>query len=124
MVLTKISQFTTECNGWRENLHLYRDDLHYMQQSLQSAINHPLSREEQSELEHFQNQLHIQLINVHDLKRALKMHDRQLNSSVNNSHYSDNILAYHENLNDSYQTLSQTVIELKSELDNFILVIQ
>ena len=126
MVLTEISQFTKECSGWRESLHSYRDELHNMQSSLQRAITHQLSKEEQTELEHFQNQLHIQLINVHDLKRAVKMHDRQLHSGDSSAdfHYSDNILAYHENLNDNYQLLSHTLSELRSDLDNFMHIIQ
>ena len=82
MVQTEISQFTRECNDWRETLRSHRDELHLMQTTLQQAVNHPLSKDEKTELEHLQNQLHIQLINIHDLKHAVKMHDRKLHSSV------------------------------------------
>ena len=82
MVQTEISQFTRECNDWRETLRSHRNELQQMQTTLQQAVNHPLSKEEQTELEHLQNQLHIQLINVHDLKHAVKLHDRKLHSEV------------------------------------------
>ena len=54
MVQTDISQFARECNDWRETLRSHRDELHQMQTTLQKAVNHPLSREEQTELEHLQ----------------------------------------------------------------------
>ena len=58
MVQTDISQFARECNDWRETLRSHRDELHQMQTTLQKAVNHALTKEEQSELEHLQNQLH------------------------------------------------------------------
>jgi len=127
MVQTDISQFTRECNDWRETLRSHRDELHKMQTTLQHAVNHPLSREEQTELEHLQNQLHIQLINIHDLKHAVKLHDRKLHMTVSGSvdgQFSDNISAYHENLYDNYQSLSNTLSELRTDLHHFVLLVQ
>ena len=127
MVQTDISQFTRECNDWRETLRSHRDELHQMQTTLQKAVNHPLSREEQTELEHLQNQLHIQLINVHDLKHAVKLHDRKLHMTVSGNadvQFSDNISAYHENLYDNYQSLSNTLSELRTDLHHFVLLVQ
>jgi hypothetical protein len=127
MVQTDISQFTRECNDWRETLRSHRDELHKMQTTLQKAVNHPLSREEQTQLEHLQNQLHIQLINVHDLKHAVKLHDRKLHMTVagnSDMQFSDNISAYHENLYDNYQSLSNTLSELSSDLHHFVHLVQ
>ena len=127
MVQAEISQFTRECNDWRETLRSHRDELHRMQTTLQRAVNHPLSREEQTELEHLQNQLHIQLINVHDLKHAVKLHDRKLHMTVSGNgdmQFSDNISAYHENLYDNYQSLSNTLSELRTDLHHFVLLVQ
>ena len=127
MVQTDISQLARECNGWRETLRSYRDELHQMQTSLQKAVNHPLSKEEQTELEHLQNQLHIQLINVHDLKQAVKQHDRKLSHEVAghaDDTFSENISAYHESLFENYQSLENTLSELRSDLKNFVTAIQ
>src|SRR5690349_20098318 len=122
MVDTEISQFTRECNDWKETLRSHRDELHKMQTTLQKAVNHPLSKEEQTELEHLQNQLHIQLINIHDLKQAVKLHDRKLHSDVsgNNIRSSDNISTYHENLYDNYQSLESILTELRNDLNHFV----
>jgi len=126
-MVTEISQFTRECNNWREMLRSQRDELHKMQTTLQQAVNHPLSKEEQTELEHLQNQLHIQLVNIHDLKHAVKQHDRKLHMTVSgytDMQFSENIPAYHENLYDNYQTLTHTLTELRSDLDHFVHAVQ
>src|ERR1700755_1639239 len=126
MVQTEISQFTRECNDWRETLRSHRDELHQMQTTLQQAVNHPLSREEQTELEHLQNQLHIQLINVHDLKHAVKLHDRKLVYEVAgniDTQFSGNVSAYHENLYDSYQSLESTLSELRNDIEHFVTMV-
>lgn len=123
MVQTEISQFTRECNDWKETLRSHRNELQKMQTTLQQAVNHPLSKEEQSELEHLQNQLHIQLINIHDLKQAVKLHDRKLHTDVSensDTQSSDNISAYHENLYDNYQSLESILTELRNDLNHFV----
>lgn len=122
-MVTEISQFSRECNDWRETLRSQRDELHQMQTTLQKSVNHPLSKEEQTKLEHLQNQLHIQLINVHDLKHAVKMHDRNLHSEVSENQtpqFSDNISVYHENLYSNYHSLENTLGELREEVNQFI----
>ncbi|HEY1871063.1 MAG TPA: hypothetical protein VGG71_08395, partial [Chitinophagaceae bacterium] len=73
-----------------------------------------------------QNQLHIQLINVHDLKHAVKLHDRKLSFEVSgkkDAQFSDNVSAYHENLYDNYQSLTSTLNELRIDLDHFVHVV-
>ena len=125
MVETEISQFARECNDWRETLRSHRDELHQMQTTLQQAVNHPLSKEEQTELEHLQNQLHIQLINIHDLKHAVKLHDRKLHAEVSETPaFPDNVSAYHENLNENYHSLENIINELREQVDNFIHEVQ
>lgn len=126
MVQTEISLLTRECNDWRETLRSHRDELHQMQTTLQEAVNRPLSKQEQTQLEHLQNQLHIQLINVHDLKQAIKLHDRKLSHEVEgkaDGQFSDNVSAYHENLNESYQTLATTISDLRTDLDRFVAIV-
>jgi hypothetical protein len=127
MVETEISQLSRECSDWRETLRSHRDELRKMQSTLQQAVNHPLSKDEQTELEHLQNQLHIQLINVHDLKHAVKLHDRKLHLEVSGSTiplFSDSISVYHENLYDNYLLLSNTLSELRIDLDHFVHAVQ
>jgi chromosome segregation ATPase len=122
MVQTDISQLSRECNEWRERLHSYRDEFNQLQRRLQQEAFKPLSKDQQADLEHFQNQLHIQLINIHDLKQSVKAHDRQIQFEVsgNNGQISDDTLAQHENLYDDYQSLQQTLGDLRNEVNSFI----
>ena len=121
MVQTDISQLSKECSGWRETLHSLRDEFHQHQTTLQSAVKAQLSKEQQTELEHFQNQLHIQLINIHDLKQAVKAHDKQVNFEVSGgAGISEVTAANHEELYGQYQSLETTLNELRDEFRNFV----
>ena len=80
MVQTDISQLSKECNQWRESLHSLRDEFNKLKHELQNVANKALSKDQLTGLEHYQNQLHIQLINIHDLKQAVKSHDKKSNT--------------------------------------------
>ena len=126
MVKKDISQLTAECNQWRENLHSHRDDLHHLKHKLQQVAGKPLTKDQLTDLEHFQNQLHIQLINIHDLKQAVKAHDKKTNFEVtaNNGQVTDETYTEHERLHDEYQSLLQTLDDLRSDFSIFVHKIQ
>ena len=83
MVQVEISQLSGECNAWRENLRQYRDEFTKDKTKLQDAASQPLSKDQLQDVEHLHNQFHIQLINIHDLKQAIKTHDRKMNYEMN-----------------------------------------
>ena len=122
MVQTDISQLSRECNQWRERLHSYRDEFNQLKSKLQKAVNKSLSKDQLTDLEHLQNQLHIQLINIHDLKQSVKAHDRKVQFEVSNNggQIDDETLAYHEHLYEDYQSLEQTLSDLKNDFNNFV----
>ena len=126
MVQTDISQLSRECNQWRERLHSYRDEFNQLKSKLQQAVNKSLSKDQLTDLEHFQNQLHIQLINIHDLKQAVKAHDRKVNFEVatNGGQVTDEVYADHENLYEEYQSLEQTLSDLRNDLTRFVSSLQ
>jgi chromosome segregation ATPase len=126
MVQTDISQLSRECNQWRERLHSYRDEFNQLKSKLQQAVNKSLSKDQLTDLEHFQNQLHIQLINIHDLKQAVKAHDRKVNFEVatNGGQVTDEVYADHENLYEEYQSLEQTLNDLRSDFSKFVSSLQ
>ena len=126
MVQTDISQLSRECNQWRERLHSYRDEFNQLKSKLQQAVNKSLSKDQLTDLEHFQNQLHIQLINIHDLKQAVKAHDRKVTFEVatNGGQATDEVYADHENLYEEYQSLEQTLNDLRSDLNRFVSSLQ
>jgi hypothetical protein len=122
MVQVETSQLTGECNSWRENLRQYRDEFSKDKIKLQDAVSQPLSKELLQDVEHLHNQFHIQLINIHDLKHAVKAHERKINHemSVNGGKLNAETLAHHENLLDQYQSLDSTLLELREEFDQFL----
>jgi hypothetical protein len=122
MVQTDITQLSKECNEWRQCLHSYRDEFNQLQKKLQEASLKSLSKDQLTDLEHFQNQLHIQLINIHDLKQSVKAHDRKVHFEVSNNggQFDDETLADHEHLYEDYQSLEQTLSDLRNDFNNFV----
>ena len=122
MVQADIAQLTGECGTWRETLRQHRDELTQDKHRLQQAAGQPLSKEQLQEVEHLHNQFHIQLINIHDLKQAIKVHDRRLSIDVaaNNGQLNEGTLAEHENLFDQYQSLDHTLQDLRGEFNQFL----
>lgn len=122
MVQVDISQLSGECNTWREQLRSYRDDLNKSKQSLQQIAGQQLSKDQLQEVEHYHNQFHIQLINIHDLKQLIKAHDRRVNYEVaaNQGQISDDSVHDHEKLFEEYTSLEHTLQDLKEEYNRFL----
>jgi DNA-binding GntR family transcriptional regulator len=75
-----------------------------------------------TEIEHLDNQFHIQLINIHDLKQLIKMHDRKIleEREISDGLVSDVTLRHHENLFDDYQRLENTLHGIRQEFEYFV----
>jgi hypothetical protein len=122
MVQVDISQLSTECNAWRETLRNYREEFNNNEAKLRQVAGQPLSKEQLQDVEHLHNQFHIQLINIHDLKQAIKTHDRKINfeKSAFNGMANEDSLVHHESLHDEYQQLDQTLADLREEFSKFL----
>jgi len=122
MVQTDISQLSGECSTWRANLRSYREEFTQDKVRLQQAAGHTLPKDRLQDVEHLQNQFHIQLINIHDLKQAIKVHDRKVNyeTETHKGLLNDETLAQHELLFDQYQSLEHTLQELRNEFNGFL----
>ncbi|HVZ56719.1 MAG TPA: hypothetical protein VG870_08695 [Chitinophagaceae bacterium] len=121
MVQTDVSQLSSECNAWREALRSYREEFSRDKIRLLQAAGHSLSKDQLQELEHLQNQFHIQLINIHDLKQAIKLHDRKMSlERAAGQEGQDEMMAEHENLHGQYEILTQTLQDLRQEFDRFL----
>src|SRR5687767_1830890 len=122
MVQADISQLSGECNTWRESLRSYRDELNQCKQNLQRIAGQPLSKGQLQDVEHYHNQFHIQLINIHDLKQAIKSHDRRMSYEIaaNHGQLHDETVAEHEHLFGRYQHLEQTLADLREEFSDFL----
>ncbi len=122
MVITDVAQLSRECNAWRETLRSYRDEFGSFKNRLQEVAGRQVEREALLEVEHLDNQFHIQLINIHDLKQAIKVHSRKVNSEMAGTErqLADDTLADHEHLYDDYQSLENTLHDLRHEFDDFV----
>jgi predicted nucleic acid-binding Zn-ribbon protein len=121
MVQADISQLSRECNTWRDALRAFRDEFTQCKHQLQKLASRPLSKDDLTEVEHYHNQFHIQLINIHDLKQSIKNHERKVNFEIETHHgqLNDETVNDHENLYDQYQSLEHRLLDLREEFSNF-----
>jgi DNA repair exonuclease SbcCD ATPase subunit len=121
MVQTDISQLASECTEWRQILRNYREEFQDCRKALQQACRKTLSKDQLQEVEHFDNQFHIQLINIHDLKQEIKGHEKRINvESANSENVTEESLSQHEQLLDQFISLESTLQELREEFRTFI----
>ena len=122
MVQADISQLSRECNTWRDALRAFRDEFTQDKGKLQQLASRPLSKEDLTDVEHYHNQFHIQLINIHDLKQAIKNHDRKVSyeTETHSGQLNDETLNDHENLYDQYQSLEHRLLDLREEFGGFL----
>jgi uncharacterized protein (DUF342 family) len=123
MVQVETSQLTGECNSWREKLRQYREEFSKNKTKLQEAASRTLSKDQLQDVEHLHNQFHIQLINIHDLKHAIKTQEQKMNyeMNVNNGKLNGETMAEHEKLLDQHQRLELTLQDLREEFDEFLI---
>lgn len=121
MVQTDISLLSRECSDWRASLRSLREKINECKGQLQQLANQPLSKEQLTEVEHFHNQFHIQLINIHDLKQLIKAHDRRVSfeSVANHGQITEETQHDHESLNGEHAHLELTLNELRQSFIDF-----
>jgi chromosome segregation ATPase len=119
MVETDISQLSSECRSWREHLRSYRDQFGQLKNQLETLARDQRQSDILKDVEHFHNQFHIQLINIHDLKHSIKNHERtvELGSAAGNLRETD--YALHEQLHEEYVSLGHTLETLKNDFTTF-----
>ena len=122
MVQVDVSQLSRECNTWREKLRQFRDEFHHNEAQLRQVASQPLSKDQLRHVDHLHNQFHIQLINIHDLKQAIKVHDRKMNFEMTafNGQVNEDSLTRHEKLTDEYYSLENILQGLRSEFNQFL----
>lgn len=122
MVQVDISQLSAECNTWREKLRQYKEEFSKDETKLQETTRQNLSKDQLQDVEHLHNQFHIQLINIHDLKQSIKTHDRkmQFEKVAFNGYVNEDSLSRHESLLDEFQSLEQTLVDLREEFNDYL----
>ncbi|MEI2755145.1 MAG: hypothetical protein V9F46_01700 [Chitinophagaceae bacterium] len=122
MVQVEIEQLSAECNVWREKLRHYRDEFSQDETKLRQVAGQDLSKGQLQDVEHLHNQFHIQLINIHDLKQAIKVHDRKMNfeKAAFNGNANEDSLSRHDELHHDYKALISTLHNLRNEFHGFL----
>jgi hypothetical protein len=120
MVTTDVSQLTAECNEWLQILRNYREEFQTSKKSLQEICRKSLSKNQQLDVEHFDNQFHIQLINIHDLKHSIKTHEKRIEHEMVSGDVAEENYTLHEELLNEFLSLENTLQELRNEFKTFI----
>jgi elongation factor P--beta-lysine ligase len=120
MVQTDLAQLTSETTEWRQIMRNYREEFQDCKKLLQDSARQT-AREELAELERFDNQFHIQLINIHDLKQAIKQHERRIDfEKSGGGTLSNDTYAGHERLLDAFLSLENSLQQLRSDFRDFV----
>jgi len=122
MVTADISQISAECNSWRAEMRKYREEITRLKDQLRRIALKVTRHDQLQDVEHYENQFHIQLINIHDLKHSIKVHDYRsmVDNQENNGQLRNTTLQEHENLYSEYQRLQELLDELKNKFNQFI----
>src|SRR4029078_13066753 len=109
MVQTDVSQLTAECNDWLQILRNYREEFKMAKKSLQEVCRKDLSKNHLLDVEHFDNQFHIQLINIHDLKHSIKIHEKRIEHESASGEIAEENYTLHEELLSEFLGLENTL---------------
>jgi len=119
---TDVGQLAGECTLWIDTLKSFKQKFTNHRNQLQQNSAEQTQHDVLLEIEHLHNQFHIQLINIHDLKQAVKRHLQNINyeRARINGNLSDDVLAKHEFLYDEYQRLETTLHIISREFERFV----
>lgn len=121
MVLEEISQLIADCDAKREVLTSHREKINSLQKDLLKFAAQSLPKDDLTDLEHYQNQFHIQLINIHDLKHDLKLfqHRAKVMSHLQDETDGD-IKKEYDNLLSQFETLERLLNDLENDFSGFL----
>lgn len=125
MVTTEISQIDEACAIWQNTLREQRTRFGALKEQLSQIAANQHKPESLREIEHLQNQFYIQLINIHDLKHAIREHAQTIGWERRQHHQiTDATLGAHSELHDQVAYLLQTLRQVENEFDAFAASLQ
>ena len=121
MVLEEISQLIEDCNVKRDVLVEHRDKINSLQKELLKFAAMRLPKEDLTDLEHYQNQFHIQLINIHDLRHDIKFLQQRLKTELHvHEDVSETVIQKHQELMGQFDTLEGLLKNVEEEFGEFL----
>ncbi len=104
-----------ECGYWQQQLALYREKINKLKTALYLFAPGKTDNSVITEIEHFHNQFHIQLINIHDLKHEIRNHLHEAEKYPNIGHR----IPHHYKKEKVYLQLA-AIGKLEQEFQHFI----
>ena len=83
---TQHRSLVDECNTWHDTLKAYRKKVQDLKTELYYFAPGKTDHDVLLGIEHFHNQFHIQLINIHDLKHEIRYHVNEAERHPNFGH--------------------------------------
>lgn len=119
---TKIYTQHEEHTEWLNKLAFYKDEFPILQKRIEEVIRKNTSKEVAQKVEHFQNQLLIQLDNISKITHHINREENVLQNSIK-----DNPIASDHRTTEDHTEERQMVesfekhfLELRNELNNFV----
>ncbi len=104
-----------DCNKWYDILAAYREKLNHLKTELYFFAPGKTEQSQLMEIEHFHNQFHIQLINIHDLKHEIRHHVIEAERHPNFGHRIP-----HHYIKEKLDMLLTDLDKLENDFHNFI----
>ena len=108
-------EMINECNKWYDILASYREKLNILKTELYFFAPGKTDHDLLVEIEHYHNQFHIQLINIHDLKHEIRRHVIEAERHPDFGHRIP-----HHHLKDKLDLLITDLDKLEKDFHNFI----
>jgi hypothetical protein len=115
MIAEAQQQLVDEATEWISHLRSYISDINEMKNKLYTWAAHKSNYDVLVQIEHYHNQFHIQLINLHDLKHSIRLYMNECKL-----HPDANLSEKQRELEDQYNFLVKDLDQLKSDFTSFI----
>ena len=103
-----------EAKKWIDNLVTYVTGINESKNRFYKWATGKTNRDVLMQIEHFHNQFHIQLINLHDLKHAIRQHMQEVRLNTDHDHSGN-----HLQLEDQYNFLVNDLDHLRTDFTRF-----
>jgi len=115
LTATQNQELLDEAHQWIDALESYTKSINDLKVSLYKWAAGKTDQDTLLQIEHFHNQFHIQLINIHDLKHSIKHHLDEVALIPNFGHRIS-----HHKIKDSYLVLLKALDQLKVDFQQLV----
>jgi hypothetical protein len=112
---TQHQQLLDEAKKWIDHLASYVEDINESKNKFYKWAAGKSDHDTLVQIEHYHNQFHIQLINLHDIKHEIRLHMKSVNLHPDADHSLE-----HQKLEEEYEFLVHDLDKLKADFAAFI----